>query len=85
MPPKVKQVVIKKSKMMKPKSNNLNIDMKTSNTSSLPAMKEVKSVDGKTVLPFYTTRYPFSNFYPVEFDVNGNFLIVQTHLIAHQV
>ncbi|KAI6190734.1 NADAR domain-containing protein [Aphelenchoides bicaudatus] len=68
MPPKVKNPVIKKPKVKKQKSNNLNIDMHTANNYSLPTMKTVTSVvDGKTIYPFYTTRYPFSNFYPVEF------------------
>jgi hypothetical protein len=59
--------------MARPTSSKLNIDMRTKDNYSLPTMKSVKSLDGKTIHPFYTTRYPFSNFYPAEFEVDGNF------------
>lgn len=43
------------------------------NMDILPTPKEIKSVvDGKIISPFYSTKYPLSNFYPCQFDLDGH-------------
>lgn len=79
MPPKpspksrvTKKSVTKITKVTKRSNDNLAIDMNTQDSNTLPVLKTVKSiVDGKTICPFYTARYPLSNFYSCEFTVNG--------------
>jgi ribA/ribD-fused uncharacterized protein len=38
-------------------------------------LKCIEGVDGKTIMPFYTARYCFSNFFPCPIELDGNILI----------